>query len=175
MKVAYLHGLESSSRPSSPKIRWLSKNFDSIYAPQIDYKKEENFKTLLNEIKSFKPDLIVGSSMGGYFAYIIGSTLKIKTCLFNPAVHNRSMEPNVDIPNKRPGNQNSVYMGTKDRVIPGAGIKKYFNESGVGTFQYETYTGGHRVPYDVFTSSISETAGIKENKILLYEEFLNKE
>lgn len=174
MKVAYLHGLESSARPTNPKIKWLNSHFDEVYAPQIDYKKEESFKTILNKIRTMKPDLIVGSSMGGYFSYIIGSTLKIKTCLFNPAVHNRSMEPNVEIPNKRSGNQNTVYMGDKDRVIPGTGIRKYFNEKGVGTFNFKTYKGGHRVPYNVFVSSISEVAGIKENRVLLFEEFVNK-
>ena len=35
------------------KIKWLNKNFSDVYSPQIDYKKEENFKTILNEIKSF--------------------------------------------------------------------------------------------------------------------------
>ena len=71
MKVVYLHGLESTSRPSNPKIKWLNSNFDEVYAPQIDYKKEKTFKELLSKIKSMNPDLIVGSSMGGYFSYIL--------------------------------------------------------------------------------------------------------
>lgn len=171
MKVVYLHGLESTSRPSNPKIKWLNSNFDEVYAPQIDYKKEKTFKELLSKIKSMNPDLIVGSSMGGYFSYIIGSTLKIKTCLFNPAVHSRSMEPEVDDSNKK-GNQNNVYLGDKDRVIPGEGVKKYFASHGNGSFKYNTYKGGHRVPYNVFTASISEVAGIKESvHIMLYEEY----
>tara|TARA_B100001287_G_C22577944_1_gene479553 strand:+ start:244 stop:795 length:552 start_codon:yes stop_codon:yes gene_type:complete len=174
MRVCYLHGLESTSRPTNPKIKWLKSKFDEVYAPQMDYRNEANFKNVLNKIKSFNPDIIVGSSMGGYFAYIIGSTLKIKTCLFNPAVHGRSIEP--EVPEMRlKGNENWVFLGDRDNVITGSGVRDYFKKEGVGKFNYNGYKGGHRVPYPVFTNCISKAAGLQENRILLFEEFKNLE
>jgi len=171
MKVVYLHGLESTSRPSNPKIKWLNSTFDSVYAPQMNYREEDNFTNILSKIKSFNPDLIIGSSMGGYFAYIIGSTLKIKTCLFNPAVHSRSLDPEIpDVKLKTA--ENWVFLGDRDNVITGEGVRNYFKKNGVGKFIYNGYKGGHRVPYNVFTSSIIKAAGIKESlRIMLYEEY----
>ena len=110
MKIVYLHGLESSSRPSNPKIKWLKENFTQVYAPSMDYRNTQTFSKVLAEIKSINPDLIVGSSMGGYFGYLIGSTLNIPTCLFNPAVHSRSIEPVVDN-TKLKGNTNNIFLG----------------------------------------------------------------
>ena len=89
MKIAYLHGLESSIDTSSVKIRWLKENFDQIYTPTIKYHNKESFTSITTHIKKQNPDYIVGSSMGGYFAYLIGATLGIPTILFNPAVIGR--------------------------------------------------------------------------------------
>lgn len=174
MKIAYLHGLESVISEQDPKIIWLKKTFDKVYYPQIDYRDDKTYGKLFNDIKKMKPDLLVGSSMGGYFSYIIGSTLRIETCLFNPAVHSRSLDPYVEIEENRPGNTNNIYLGDKDRVITGGGVKRYFKEEGVGSFKYKLYRGGHRVPEDVFIGAIAEVLGIKEGKILTLNEFLNK-
>lgn len=85
MKIAYLHGLESSIDSSSLKIIWLNDNFSHVYTPSVNYHNTNSFTNILTQIKKHKPDYIVGSSMGGYFAYLIGATLEIPTILFNPA------------------------------------------------------------------------------------------
>jgi len=161
MKIAYLHGLESSIDPKDPKIVWMKENFNEIYTPSIDYRDPNAFTNLFAFIKAMKPDVIVGSSMGGYFSYLIGSKLATRTVLFNPAVIGRSFEPVVDDTKLR-STKHSVFLGKNDTVISGKAIKSYLESEGVGGFQYEIYKGGHRVPVDVFTSAIQKSTGITE-------------
>jgi len=160
MKIAYLHGLESSIDPKDPKIIFLNDNFDEVYTPSINYKDNSTFSRLLNDISKMKPDIIVGSSMGGYISYLIGSKLSIPTLLFNPAVVGRTFEPNTDDSIGSTGTKNSVYFGKSDKIIDRYAVKKYLETEGVGTFKYSKYTGGHRVPADVFIDAIKKTTGI---------------
>lgn len=161
MKIAYLHGLESTIDPKDPKIIWLNDNFTEVYSPQINYKNPGEFDKILRNIKKMNPLYIVGSSMGGYFSYLIGSKLGIKTILFNPAVIGRSFEPVVNVGGIK-GAAHNVYFGKSDKVIDGMEVRKYFGSEGAGDFQYNYYNGGHRVPADVFIEAIKETSGITE-------------
>jgi hypothetical protein len=183
MKIAYLHGLESVIDEKDPKIIFLRQQFSDAYAPDINYKEKDFFKKLLSNVSSMNPDLIVGSSAGGYISYLIGSKLSIPTLLFNPAMVGRSYEPVVDTTNLK-NTKHTIYFGNRDTVINGNNVKSFFKEEGVGSFEYNTYSGGHRVPADVFINSIKEVLNLKEiynknktNKmkhIKLYEDFINE-
>jgi|TARA_R110000822_G_scaffold32061_1_gene92401 hypothetical protein len=162
MKIVYLHGLESNVNQKDPKIIFLNNNFDEVFTPSINYKDKNTFAKLFSKIKAINPDLIVGSSMGGYFAYLIGSKLSIETVLFNPAVVGRAFDPIVDDTNLS-GARHNVFLGKSDNVISGKDIKSYLDSNGVGNFKYRSYKGGHRVPEDTFINSIKNIAGIKEN------------
>lgn len=162
MKIVYLHGLESNVDQKDPKIIFLNDNFDEVFTPSINYKDKNTFAKLFSKIKAINPDLIVGSSIGGYFAYIIGSKLGIETLLFNPAVIGRAFDPIVDDTNLS-GARHNVFLGKSDNVISGKDIKTYFDRKGIGSFKYNSYNGGHRVPKDTFINSIKNTVGIKEN------------
>ena len=162
MKIVYLHGLESNADQKDPKIIFLNNNFDEVFTPSINYKDKNTFAKLFSKIKAINPDLIVGSSMGGYFAYLIGSKLSIETVLFNPAVVGRAFDPIVDDTNLS-GARHNVFLGKSDNVISGKDIKSYLNSNGVGNFKYRSYKGGHRVSEDTFINSIKNIAGIKEN------------
>ena len=158
MKITYLHGLESSIDIFSVKILWLKENFDQIYTPTIKYQNKESFASITAHIKKQSPDYIVGSSMGGYFAYLIGATLGIPTILFNPAVIGRSFDPVVDDSNLKVTTHN-VFLGKTDEVISGALVQSYFNRLGQGEFTYTVYNGGHRVSAEVFINSIKDVVG----------------
>lgn len=178
MKIAYLHGLESSIDKKDPKIIFMNSAFDEVYAPSINYKDPSTFNKLFNDIKKLQPDLIVGSSMGGYVSYLIGSKLSIETILFNPAMIGRSFDPIVDNSSLR-GSTHNIYSGKNDKVIDGEAVKKYFNEEGIGNFKYNYYNGEHRVPSDVFINAIKNVLKISEiNKtmkyIKLFENFVNE-
>lgn len=159
MKIAYIHGLESKIRQDDPKIQFLNQNFSEVYTPQIDYRESKVFNNIYNHIQQMKPDLIIGSSMGGYFSYVIGSKLQIPTILFNPAVIDRPIEPVVDSSDLKE-TQNHVFLGEFDNVIRGSKVRKYFQDHGVGEFTYEQYDGEHRVPALVFINSIQKVTDI---------------
>lgn len=158
MKIAYLHGLESSIDTSSLKIIWLNDNFSHVYTPSINYHNTNSFTNILTQIKKHKPDYIVGSSMGGYFAYLIGASLEIPTILFNPAVTGRSFDPILDDITLKE-TSHSVFLGKTDEVINGAHVQPYFSRFGIGEFTYTSYNGGHRVSAEVFINSIKDVVG----------------
>ena len=183
MKIAYLHGLESTIDPKDPKIIWLNNNFKEVYTPQINYKDDSTFDRLYKDIKSLNPDIIVGSSMGGYVSYLIGRKLSIPVLLFNPAVVGRSFDPVVDDSNLK-RTKIDVMFGKSDTVINGKSVRKYFRDNGVA-FNHSGYDGGHRVPEDVFINSIKGLIGIKEiysvqnnikmmKHVKLFEQFVNE-
>jgi hypothetical protein len=182
MKIAYLHGLESSIDQKDPKIEFLNKNFDKVYSPSINYKDNNTFSKLYKDIKSLKPDLIVGSSMGGYISYLIGRKLSIPVLLFNPAMVGRTFDPAVDDSNLK-NTRVDVRFGKGDAVISGIDVRKYFKDNKV-SFNYKGYDGGHRVPADVFINSIKDILNLSEihnktNKtnmkhIKLYEQFISE-
>jgi hypothetical protein len=178
MKIAYLHGLDSSIDEKDPKIIFLREAFDEVFAPSITYRNKKTFDTLYSSIKQLKPDLIVGSSMGGYIAFLIGSKLGIETVLFNPAVVDRSYNPTVD-DTKLKGTKHNVYLGKSDTIISGESVIKYFKDINLGSFHYIKYNGGHRVPPLTFINAIKSVLNIKENKqpnlhhLKLYKNFIN--
>ena len=114
MTVWYLHGLESSQ--GGPKVEFLNKVAENVFAPEMNYQDGNLFAELLSKAKAERPDLIIGSSMGGYFADALGSNLGVEVLLFNPALHSRRIEPAGVVFG------NSVYkrhfvVGSEDTVI----------------------------------------------------------
>ncbi len=123
------------------------------------YHKKESFTSITAHIKKQNPDYIIGSSMGGYFAYLIGATLKIPTILFNPAVIGRFFDPVVDDSNLKETSHN-VFLGKTDEVIDGALVQSYFSTYGLGNFAYTTYDGAHQVSVEVFINTIKNVTGV---------------
>jgi predicted esterase YcpF (UPF0227 family) len=114
MKVWYLHGLESTV--GGPKVDFLKEVADEVFAPAMDYTNHRLFGELYRKIiKEGKPDLIIGSSMGGYFADAIASHFDIEVLLFNPALHSRSIE--INLPYGETNWVRHMVVGTEDKVI----------------------------------------------------------
>jgi len=169
MKISYIHGLESPS--IGPKSTWLNERF-STYIPSINYTDPSSFERILNGCKGSK--LIIGSSMGGYFAYLISQHLGIPTLLFNPAVVDRTLQPEVEESDNPKRAKHVVYLGKNDNVISGSKVKKWFSNNGTGSFVYNKYDGEHRVDYDVFIDAISDVLNLKESKgVKTFESFHN--
>jgi hypothetical protein len=123
---------------------------ENVYAPAMDYRNPEMFRTVLEHLQSHPVDLLVGSSMGGYFAHCISSITGIETLLFNPAVHSRSMEPqNVMCGNKTP--LQSLVLGKRDAIINLDFTLDYFIEDNTSfPIEINIEDMGHRVPADIF-------------------------
>ena len=145
----------------------MKENFD-VYAPKINYKSDNAFAEVLKDCKG--ADLIVGFSMGGYFAYLIGSKLGINTILFNPAVVGRAFDPVVDY-TKLKGKNHNVYLGKKDKTVNGQSVMRYFGHAGSGSFYYTEYNAGHRVPYDVFVDAVSDITNLRESNVQSFKAF----
>ena len=151
-KIVYLHGLESES--GGTKVSFLAEK-GMVYAPAMDYETLD-----LNEfiLTLGMPDLIIGSSMGGYVADIIGSQLGVDVLLFNPALHNRTLirEFNEDYgsqPYKR-----TIVLGTEDKVINPELTKKLWSVKGNEAIHDEIEGMGHRTPLDVFINMYNKHA-----------------
>ena len=153
-KIIYLHGLESD--PGGPKVSFLAEK-GTVYAPAMNYESLDLHEFILT---LGMPDLIIGSSMGGYIADIIGSILGVDVLLFNPALHSRSID--FDFDNDTPyGGENykrTIILGTEDDVINPKMTKKlrpYFDNSA----KFEEIEGmGHRTPLDVFINMYNKHA-----------------
>jgi hypothetical protein len=148
MRVAFFHGLDSS--PISEKTYALRERFDEVYDPPMDYKDPEMFNKVLKHLQENPVDLLIGSSMGGYFAYCLSTILGTRTLLFNPAVHSRSIEPAVILGDKV--SNHLVLLGNQDNVINPDESVKFFSQIKNVTINREEI--GHSIPIEVFKSYI---------------------
>lgn len=164
MKVAFFHGLESPA--ISDKSEYLQSAFPDAYVPAMDYNKSGLFDEVLKEVRKRNIDLLIGSSMGGWFAYCISTLTGIPTVLFNPAVHSRSVEPGVYRGSSRANH--TVVLGKRDDLIDPQKTKNWFKTDGVGNFTYHMESNGHRTPIGVFRKYVSAN----ESRIMLFEQFV---
>jgi len=149
-KIVYLHGLESEA--GGPKVSFLSTK-GAVYAPEMNYETldlDEFIYTL------GMPDLIIGSSMGGYVADIIGSRLGVDVLLFNPALHSRVIDPEYEYY----GNtyERTIILGTEDDIIDPETTKKLWSVHSNEAIHDEVEGMGHRTPLDVFINMYNKHA-----------------
>lgn len=169
MKVAFFHGLESPA--ISDKSEYLQSAFPDAYVPAMDYNKSGLFDEVLKEVKKRNIDLLIGSSMGGWFAYCISTLTGIPTVLFNPAVHSRSVEPGVYRGSSRANH--TVVLGKSDDLIDPQKTKNWFKTDGVGSVNYKMESNGHRTPMSVFRKYLSAYESQSAQKhVMLFEQWL---
>ena len=150
MKVLFLHGLES--KPTGPKMRYLKDRFESYYAPEIDYDEPEAYEEILDLCIAEEFDMIIGSSIDGYFAYAIGTTLGTPVIMFNPALHSRSFEPYGVAFGTKPIDGVCV-LGMDDDVIdPHKTVEMLKDEEKLSIMPVEGM--GHRTPFTHFIELI---------------------
>jgi len=154
-KVLYLHGLES--KQGGPKVDFLANEF-CVHAPDMDYTNPMIQNELEFMMRQFDPDIIIGSSMGGYVADILAEKYGKPSILFNPALHNRSFEPAIqplvvgeeaDLQDRK-----IVVLGKNDEVIPPY-ITKIMLEN---NFNYKIVIEemAHQVPLNIFIDTINK-------------------
>ena len=152
MKIVYLHGLDSNNL--GPKNEWL-KSISELVDPYIDYREKYIYQKLKSQVFEFQPNIIIGSSMGGYFAYEIAKELNINAILFNPALHSRSFEP--DMTSHKIGNfKPSMYFvfGQNDVIInPIKTIDIIENEDNKD-INYALLSHGHDTSLEIFKKEI---------------------
>ena len=148
-KVLYLHGLES--KQGGDKVDFLAGEC-MIHAPAIDYRMENLHGKIHNIIMDYKPDLIIGSSMGGYVAHEFAKAFNLPAILLNPALHSRSFEPDLDTFilgfDTKFIERQIVLLGMNDDVIIPQLTKTMLE--GDRRFVIEEGEHGHRTPLDIF-------------------------
>lgn len=160
MKVAFFHGLESNA--NSEKSNYLKNNYDA-WCPSMDYTNPRLFDETLKQIQEDKPDLLIGSSMGGWFAYCISTLTGIPTLLLNPAVQGRTMEPKVHLGNQKA--KHEVVLGKNDIVIDPSKTKDWFKNNCKGTFTFHMENIGHRSPNPIMVKYLKLNESLNERKL----------
>ena len=151
LRIAFLHGLESPH--ISDKTEFLNKEFSFVYAPKMDYHDPILFEKTLKEIQENKIDLIIGSSMGGWFAHCLSTITNIPTLLFNPAFHSRSFDPVVNIGDHFP--HQTIVLGINDEVIKEADTVDYLHNNNIGCLVFFENIG-HRTPIGIFEKYVNK-------------------
>jgi predicted esterase YcpF (UPF0227 family) len=150
--ILYLHGLESSN--ICDKVDFLKENAN-VVAPSIDYSDPGLEEKLFYIVEKFEPDVIIGSSMGGYVGMMLANKYDIDCVLFNPAIHSRPMEPNLrsliyDGP--KHGLNSVVVLGLEDDVIDPSKTEDILEQVEFDCEIERVEEMGHRVPFDVFVN-----------------------
>ncbi len=153
MRVAYLHGLESLHK--TVKNEYLSNKFEFVYDPPMNYRDPNLFDTVLQNVIDNKIDVIIGSSMGGYFAHRISTLTGIPVLLFNPAVVDRSFDPVSHMGIERA--EHTIILGAHDRVINPMKSLDYFQSWGANPYLIHIENEmEHRTPLEIFQKYVDK-------------------
>ena len=91
MQLLFLHGMES--QPNCQKVKWLQDQGHDVQSPKINYHDDRSYEDVYKLTRHNNYDVIIGSSMGGWFAWNLGKELGVPVLLLNPALHSRTVEP----------------------------------------------------------------------------------
>jgi len=150
-RIFFIHGLESNNKSSKVDLM-VTKGFD-VLAPSMDYTTNDSlFSQTLEKVLEFQPDLIVGSSMGGYFAHHIGTHYPSTLLLLNPALISRSFEPKI-VPDGTQKSEVWALLGEQDELISPIENFKILQNMGA-TIRMGKH--GHRTPIEAFQGVFEE-------------------
>ncbi len=146
--IVYLHGLKSEP---GFKAKWLDTVYDNVISPSIHYTTEASdqiFNDLYDELKNRNVTAIIGSSMGGYYAYWLCKKLGVPGILFNPALDKRSMKMPID----KTGIHDVKYdiiLGMNDDVVDPNRTMDWLTQQ---DHEYNIHQEeiGHRIPGPIF-------------------------
>ena len=113
--ILYIHGFQSCGWGN--KSRALQEFFGDVVAPDLPPSPLQAIKELEKLLKSEPIDLMVGSSLGGYYATYLAQKFSIKAVLINPST--------------RPYETLKPYIGECERFCDGAKFewkKEYIQE-----------------------------------------------
>ena len=152
MKVAFFHGLESPARSFKNECMEDIFGAENVYAPAMDYRSPQMFDEVIYHLKHNPVDYLIGSSMGGWFAYKLSTLLDTPTLLFNPATNGRSFSPTVysggDITAQR------IVLGKNDNVVDPLETIDFFNEKFDAGVKFYLEDMEHRIPDEIFEKHV---------------------
>ena len=149
LKIAFFHGLESQGPGTKGEI--LGTKSVELFAPLINYRNESEVQRIWQEAVEFAPDVVVGSSMGGWFACHLSTVINVPAMLVNPAVVGRSFDPiPLELGVHRPITH--VLLGKLDELISGEAVLAWMRGCGIEPADVDWVDEGHRISKEVFES-----------------------
>lgn len=155
MRILFLHGLES--QPNCQKVKWLQDQGHRVQSPEIDYHDNQSYENIYKLTRRNNYDVIVGSSMGGWFAWNLGKELGVPVLLLNPALHSRSIEPTIGSWINEEQKMSKVFLaiGNDDIIINPVKTLQWLRENDMRDWNPNNCLEGeygHRTPVDTFKS-----------------------
>lgn len=93
-KIVYLHGFASSNR--SEKVSDLKKIFgETLIVPDLLSKPTVDIPNITNIIGALTDPIIVGASLGGFYAEYFSRKYRLRSLLINPLLDIRLIEPYI--------------------------------------------------------------------------------
>ena len=146
IRILYLHGLESEQ--GGAKVEYLAANY-YVYAPAIKYSEPNFLEQIILSMEIFKPDVIIGSSMGGYLANELSIKFGIPAILLNPALLSPPVRVNINDKKIRLSDKLIVIaLGKFDTVVPYRDTLNLLQKSCHCRVDVREY--GHRTPFEEF-------------------------
>ena len=128
-----------------------------VMAPNMNYfDNEQLYKETLDKLMEFEPELVVGSSMGGYFAYHLGTHFSTNLLLLNPALPKRSFDPPIFADGKEKSRIWALVGENDDVVRPKENIeilKRAGAKVSLGDHE-------HRTPPEIFEPFFKEVIAV---------------
>ena len=84
LKILYLHGFKSTGNALKAQI--LKKKFENVLSPTLPVSPKQAIIFLEEILRQNEIDLIIGSSLGGFYAYILHKKHGSKVLLINPSM-----------------------------------------------------------------------------------------
>jgi predicted esterase YcpF (UPF0227 family) len=84
--ILNIHGFGSNGNNS--KAKWLQSVFgeERVLSPDLEFSPLDNLEYLRDLCSEKRPELIVGSSLGGFFSYCLCADFDIPCMILNPAL-----------------------------------------------------------------------------------------
>ncbi|MDD3591074.1 MAG: hypothetical protein PHO65_00335 [Sulfurovum sp.] len=84
-RILYLHGFSSCGEGNKSGALGRYFGIENLLAPDLPYVPQEAIETLSKLISGNNPSLLVGSSLGGYYATYLAEKFDIPAVLINPS------------------------------------------------------------------------------------------
>lgn len=93
-KILFIHGFASSG--NSQKAQDLHRMIGcDVIAPDLTHQPNQDITYLKELLDQHQIDMVVGSSLGGFYALLLGQTTRLKLLLINP-----SLTPHITLQDK---------------------------------------------------------------------------
>lgn len=131
MKYYYIHGLNATGKTTAKKLGTILETDVPVFSWNYLKTFDENFNNILTILEENQEDyILMGSSMGGYYANALANKLQVPCALFNPVINPQEVfqkycnETNLSkevINSYKPVKNNIIprliVVGTKDEVL----------------------------------------------------------